>query len=252
VVAAGGGDGAVAVQAQQADGQAAQRCHHAGRVPGPDQGLVFLVGDVADPVKTVSRLPVPADPGCQCGRAGVAVAGDQVDGLDGLLALLGDRAAQLRDLGGAAGSDPGRGQRGLDGAAAIPSASSPASACRRPRLLRGSGTWDSRPGRYRTRAAAGIKEDVMSGRESFGADDGECENFHRSARAPPASRRHARHISLNYDTAGHSLTSRLCRVPAGRPRGVTVAMFRRTDLGMLICRIAGIGNCAALWTGAGG
>jgi hypothetical protein len=27
------------------------------------------------------------------------------------------------------------------------------------------------------------------------ADDGECENFHRSARAPPATRRHAGHIS---------------------------------------------------------
>ena len=38
-------------------------------------------------------------------------------------------------------------------------------------------------------------EDDMSGRESLGADDGERENFHRSARAPPATRRHAWHIT---------------------------------------------------------
>ena len=48
---------------------------------------------------------------------GVAVAGDEVDDLDGLLAVLRDRAAQLRDLGGAGEPDPGRRQHGLDGAA---------------------------------------------------------------------------------------------------------------------------------------
>ena len=48
---------------------------------------------------------------------GVAVAGDEVDDLDGLLAFLRDGAAQLRDLGGAVELDPGRGQDGLDGAA---------------------------------------------------------------------------------------------------------------------------------------
>ena len=47
----------------------------------------------------------------------IAVAGNQVDDLDGLLAVLRDRAAQLRDLGGAVELDPGRGQHGLDGAA---------------------------------------------------------------------------------------------------------------------------------------
>jgi hypothetical protein len=57
------GDVRVAVQAQQADGQAPQRSHDAGRVPGPDQGLVFLVGDVADPVELVLDVPVSADPG---------------------------------------------------------------------------------------------------------------------------------------------------------------------------------------------
>ena len=35
----------------------------------------------------------------------------------------------------------------------------------------------------------------MSGRESLEADDGERRNFHRFARAPPATRRHAGHIS---------------------------------------------------------
>src|SRR5215831_6306610 len=48
---------------------------------------------------------------------GVFVAGDQVDDLDGLLPVLRDGAAQLRDLGGAVEPDPGRCQHGLDGAA---------------------------------------------------------------------------------------------------------------------------------------
>ena len=48
---------------------------------------------------------------------------------------------------------------------------------------------------------------------SLVADDGERENFHRSARAPPATRRHAGRITCRYDIAGHSLNSRLCRVP---------------------------------------
>ena len=61
-VAVGGGDVSVAVQAQQADGQPAQRGHHAGRVSRPDQGFVLLVGDAADPVELVLDLPVPADP----------------------------------------------------------------------------------------------------------------------------------------------------------------------------------------------
>ena len=45
------------------------------------------------------------------------------------------------------------------------------------------------------------------------AGDGERENFHRSARAPPATRRHAGHIIRCYNSAGHSLNSGLCRVP---------------------------------------
>jgi hypothetical protein len=45
------------------------------------------------------------------------------------------------------------------------------------------------------------------------ADDGERRNFHRSARAPLATRRHAGRIIRRYGTAGHSLNLRLCRVP---------------------------------------
>jgi hypothetical protein len=116
-MAVGGGDVGLAVQAQQADGQAAQRGHHAGRVSCPDQRFIFQVRYVADPVKTVFCLPVAADPGGQGGRVRVAVAGDEVDDLGGLAALVRDRAAQLRDLSGAGEPDPCRGQRGLDGAA---------------------------------------------------------------------------------------------------------------------------------------
>jgi len=53
-------------------------------------------------VEFVLYLPVAADPRSQGGRAGVAVAGDEVDDLDGLLALLRDRSrrsARQKDLG---------------------------------------------------------------------------------------------------------------------------------------------------------
>ena len=68
-------------------------------------------------MKAVFYFPVAADPGGQGGRVGAAVASDEVDDLDGLPAVLRDRAAQLRDLGGALEPDPGRRQRGLDRAA---------------------------------------------------------------------------------------------------------------------------------------
>jgi hypothetical protein len=51
---------------------------------------------------------------------------------------------------------------------------------------------------------------------SLAAEDGERGNFHRSARSPPAARGHAGPINRRYDTAGHSLNSRLCPVPADR------------------------------------
>jgi hypothetical protein len=59
--------------------------------------------------------------------------------------------------------------------AAIPTASSPASECRRPRLFRGSGTWARRSSRYWLRAA-GIGEDVIGVLGSLAAEDGERRN----------------------------------------------------------------------------
>jgi hypothetical protein len=58
---------------------------------------------------------------------------------------------------------------------------------------------------------------------SLVAEDGECENFHRSVRALPAARGHAGRITCRYDIAGHSLNSRLCRVPGPSP---STAMLR--------------------------
>ena len=98
--------------------------------------------------------------------------------------------------------------------AAIPTASNPASECRRPRLFRGSGTRARRSSRYWLRAAV-IGKDVIGGRVSLVAEDGERENFHRSVRALPAAPGHAGHITCRYDIAGHNVNSRLCRVPAG-------------------------------------
>ena len=52
-------------------------------------------------MELVLYLPVATDPGGQGSRADIGVAGDEVDDLDGLLSFSRDRAAQLRDLGGA-------------------------------------------------------------------------------------------------------------------------------------------------------
>ena len=49
------------------------------------------------------------------------------------------------------------------------------------------------------------------------ANDGERENFHCSARAPPAFRGHAGYLTRCYYIAGHSLNPRLCRFPAETP-----------------------------------
>ena len=68
-------------------------------------------------------------------------------------------------------------------------------------LLRGSGTWARRSRRYWLHAAAVMGEDGIDGRASLGADDGERENFHGSARTPPATRGHAGHITPNHDSA---------------------------------------------------
>ena len=85
-----------------------------------------------------------------------------------------------------------------------------------------SGTWARRSSRYWLRAAA-IGEDVIGGRASLTAEDGECRNLHRSARTLPAARGHAGRITCRYDTASHSLNSRLCRVPAGTRRVTSMA-----------------------------
>jgi hypothetical protein len=50
-------------------------------------------------------------------------------------------------------------------------------------------------------------EDVIGGRVSLMAGDGERENFHRSARTSPATCGHAGHFTRYNDTAGHSLNS---------------------------------------------
>ena len=72
-------------------------------------------------MELVLYLPVPPDPGGRRLRAGQAVAGNQVDDLDGFLAVPGDGAAQLGDLGGAGELDPRGGEDGLDRAAgAVP------------------------------------------------------------------------------------------------------------------------------------
>jgi len=57
-------------------------------------------------------------------------------------------------------------------------------------------------------------KDVIGGRVSLVAEDGQCENFHRSVRALPAARGHAGRITCRYDIAGQNLNSRLCRIPA--------------------------------------
>ena len=74
--------------------------------------------------------------------------------------------------------------------------------------------------------------------------DGECENFHRSAWALPATSSHAGHITCRYDTAGHSLTSRLCRVP-----GTTVDrkfFGKKRNFMLRWCRYSSLRN--PLWT----
>ena len=43
--------------------------------------------------------------------------------------------------------------------------------------------------------AAGIGEDVIGGRVSLVAEDGQRRNFHRSFRAPPVARGHAGRIA---------------------------------------------------------
>jgi hypothetical protein len=76
------------LQSRTGDGMTNSPHNDAGRVSCSDQGLVFLVRDVANvPLELVPNFPVAFDPGGQGGGIGLAVAGDDVDDLDGLLAL---------------------------------------------------------------------------------------------------------------------------------------------------------------------
>jgi hypothetical protein len=52
--------------------------NHSRRVSLPDQRFILLISHVADPVKSVSCLPVAADPGRQGGGTGAAAAGHEV------------------------------------------------------------------------------------------------------------------------------------------------------------------------------
>ena len=63
--------------------------NHSRRVSLPDQRFILLISHVADPVKSVSCLPVAADPGRQGGGIGVAAA----TAGSGSFAGLGRRAA---------------------------------------------------------------------------------------------------------------------------------------------------------------
>src|SRR5664280_3872873 len=75
--------------------------------------------DVADPVQFVLDRPVTLQPRGEPGRWGGdrVGGGDEVDDLDGLLAVAGDGPPHLGDLRGAGEADPGRDCRDLDGAA---------------------------------------------------------------------------------------------------------------------------------------
>ena len=102
--------------------------------------------------------------------------------------------------------------------AAIPADSSPASPCRRPRLFRGPGTRAGRSGRSWLRAAE-TGEDVIGGRASLAADDGEREEL-PSFRPGPARRprtRRARHPLLQHRRSQPQFTTLPCPCSGWRP-----------------------------------
>jgi len=128
VVAAGGGDGGVAGEPEDGDGEVAQGGHGLGPVAGADLGGVFAVGDITDVVEHFD-VPVAADPAGQLagGGLGDGQAGDRVDG-DGapLPARQGpDPAGQAEGLGGVREGQPGGDGCGFERAvllAAVPAA----------------------------------------------------------------------------------------------------------------------------------
>jgi ribose transport system permease protein len=73
--AVGGGDAGVTAQAQEADGQTAQRCRHPQRVSRSDRGLIFSAGDVTEPSGACCRIggavfrrPPPQNRACHSSR----------------------------------------------------------------------------------------------------------------------------------------------------------------------------------------
>ena len=167
------------------------------------RGLPFLVLRAADGLAVDGDHPPAAclhRPGVQPGAEDPVehIGADQGEGTPerGLLRRAADRASPASTSGPASAAHCPIAANDRDPAitATIPTASSPASGCRRPRFFRGSGTWARRPSRYWLQAA-GIGEDVIGGRVSLVAEDGEPRNFHRSVRALPAARGHAGRIT---------------------------------------------------------
>lgn len=108
VVAVGLGDVRVACQAKEPDGEASQAGHDPGRGPGSDQGFVFAVGDIADPVELVLDVPVLPHPGSQGVGVNIGGAGDEIDDLGGAFpgVLPGNGPPELSDLAGSGDADP--------------------------------------------------------------------------------------------------------------------------------------------------
>jgi hypothetical protein len=98
-----GGDVAVAVGPEDADGEVAQAGHGPGGGGGAGLGGVFGEGGVADVVQGLDA-PVPADPVGQAGRAGLGggEAGDRVDGMGAPL-VAGKRPDPAGDADGLGG-----------------------------------------------------------------------------------------------------------------------------------------------------
>ena len=105
--------------------------------------------------------------------------------------------------------------------AAIPDGEQPASGCRRPRLFRGSGTWARRSSRYWLRAA-GMGEDVIGGRVSLVAGDGERREL-PSFRPGPVRRprtRRAHHPPLRHRRSQPSIHDFAVSLVSDRPAAV--------------------------------
>ncbi len=65
MVSEGRGDIGGAAESDEVDGEVADAGHDLGSVAGSGLGVVFAVGDVADPVQACLDGPVPAEPGLE-------------------------------------------------------------------------------------------------------------------------------------------------------------------------------------------